>query len=195
MMAADSPNHIEAHPIGLLINAEDAVLLIAKCLSANDCLNLHAVSRGWHDVISKHDEALFENHLRHDFAEGEVLVYVAEKRNLSYKKLYRAFLGRWSLPKQADPKTKIRAASPDYEGDRNTRILIAWAKPQDEIPREQYQGAKLLVPNDDVDNVVFIVRVRGEDGDGDATLMEESGIQKREGQSPAANYRQALVWW
>eukprot|EP00984_Skeletonema_dohrnii_P010486 scaffold4091_cov85-Skeletonema_dohrnii-CCMP3373.AAC.1 len=95
-----------------------------------------------------------------DFPEGEVLSYVAEQRNLSRKKLYRAFLGRWSLPKQADEK--IRAESSDWEGDRNTRILIEWLQPT-RISEENYQGAKLLIPNDDVDNVVFIVRVGGAD--------------------------------
>ena len=151
-----------------LIDAEDAVLSIAKFLSAKDCLSLHAVSRKIHGILGKHDEALFENHLRRDFSEGRVLLYVAEKKNLSRKKLYRAFLARWSLPKQADEK--IRAASEDYEGDRHTKILIDWVHPPD-IPVDQYQGAKLLIPNDDVDSVVFIARV-GSGKDDFCALME-----------------------
>ena len=148
-----------------LIDAkEDVILSIAKFLPGKDCLNLHAVSRGLNHVLSKHDEALFGHHLRHDFAEGRVLLYVAEKKNLSHKKLYRAFLSRWSLPKQADEK--LRAASEDFEGDRNTKIIITWAEPQ-RIPNDKYQGAKLLIPNDDVDNVVFIARV-GEGGPADS---------------------------
>lgn len=181
---------MEAQPTGLLINDEDAVLSIAKFLSANDCLNLHTVSWGWHHVISKHDEdeALFENYLRHDFSEGEVLTYVAQKRNLSYKKLYRTFLGRWSLPKPAD--AKIGAASPDYAGDRNARILISWSKQYDKIPREQYQGGKLLIPNDDVDNVIFIVRVRAEDGEtGSCALMEWHPEYKKDW----VNYQQLII--
>ena len=155
-----------------LIDSEDAVLSIAKFLSAKDCLSLHTVSKKIHGILGKHDEALFENHLRRDFAEGRVLLYVAKKKNLSRKKLYRAFLGRWSLPKQADEK--IRAASEVYyedEGDRHNKIMINdWVKPP-HIPVDQYQGAKLLIPHDDVDNLVFIVRV----GAGDANfcaLME-----------------------
>lgn len=152
-----------------LIDAkEDVILSIAKFLPGKDCLNLHVVSRGLHHVLSKHDEALFGHHLRHDFAEGRVLLYVAEKKNLSHKKLYRAFLSRLSLPKQADEE--IRAASEDFEGDRNTKIIITWAEPQ-RIPNNRYQGAKLLIPNDDVDNVVFIARV-GEGDGGFCALME-----------------------
>ena len=154
-----------------LIDAEDAILSIAKFLSAKDCLSLHTVSRKIHGILGKHDEALFENHLRRDFAEGKVLLYVAKKKNLSHKKLYRAFVGRWSLPKQADEN--IRAASEVYyedEGDRHTKITIDWVHPP-YIPVDQYQGAKLLIPNDDVDNVVFIVRV-GAGEDDFCALME-----------------------
>ncbi len=158
-----------------LIDAEeDVILSIAKFLPARDCLNLHAVSRGLHHVLSKHDEALFQNHLRHDFAEGRVLLYVAEKKNLSHKKLYRAFLGRWSLPKQADEE--IRAASKDYEGDRNTKIIITWAEPQ-RIPDDKYQGAKLLIPNEMlIIWYLLLASGRGVPAHGDPALSW-SGIQ------------------
>jgi hypothetical protein len=141
-----------------LIDAEeDVILSIAKFLPAKDCLNLHAVSRGLHHVVSKHDEALFGHHLYRDFAEGYVLLYVTKKKNLSRKKLYRAFLGRWSLPKQADEKLREEKFIFDY-GDRNTKIITTWVQPPN-IASKNYQGAKLLIPNDDVDNVVFIARV------------------------------------
>ena len=166
-----------------LIDAEYTVLSIVKFLSAKDCLSLHAVSRGFHGILGKHDEAIFGYHLRRDFAEGRVLLYVAKKRNLSHKKLYRAFVGRWSLPKQADEN--IRAASKDYEGDRRTKIMINdWVHPP-YIPVDNYQGAKLLIPNDDVDNVVFIVRV-GAGEDDFCALMEwnpEYDLEKRDQRS------------
>eukprot|EP00984_Skeletonema_dohrnii_P027794 scaffold17464_cov80-Skeletonema_dohrnii-CCMP3373.AAC.2 len=156
-MPVDASAH---HAIAPLLGVNDAIVSIAAFLSAKDCLSLPCTCRSLARVISKNEEALFEHHLRRDFPEGEVLSYVAEQRDLSRKKLYRAFLGRWSLPKQADEK--IRAESEDDEGDRNTRILIEWLQPT-RIPGRNYQGAKLLIPNDDVDNVVFIARVGGAD--------------------------------
>ena len=156
-----------------LIDAEDAVLSIAKFLSAKDCLSLHAVSRGFHHLLGKHDEELFGYLLQRDFAEGRVLLYVTKKKNLSHKKLYRAFLGRWSLPKQIDAE-KMREVTMDrwrkFEVHERNKVMITWLKPAD-IPADQYQGAKLLIPNDDVDNVVFIVRV-GAGEDDFCALME-----------------------
>jgi hypothetical protein len=93
-----------------------------------------------------------------------VLLYVAKKKNLSHKKLYRAFLGRWSLPKQADETLRDEDFFNNYYGDRNTKIITSWVQPPN-IASKNYQGAKLLLPNDDVDNVVFIARV-GEGGAG-----------------------------
>lgn len=90
-----------SHSAALLLASEDVVLSIVTFLSAQDCLNLHQVSCVWHDAIQKHDATLFENFLWSDFDEGDVLAYVAKRRNMSFKKLYRAFHGRWSLPKQA----------------------------------------------------------------------------------------------
>lgn len=95
-----------------------------------------------------------------------MLVYVAEKKNLSYKKLYRAFRGRWSLPKQVDPTS----SQTDYW---KTRIAIPWSKQSvSDIPIEQYRGAKILVPNNDIDNLVFIVSIGGEDGDTRSALLD-----------------------
>jgi hypothetical protein len=166
-----SDNMNRSHPVGLLIGSEDVVLSTTAFLSAKDCLNLHAVSRAFHHCLSgRIDETLFEKHLRCDFDEGEVLVYVAEKKNLSYKKLYRAFRGRWSLPKQVDPN--IQASSSSKRENKRQRILIPWSKPSEKINEEQYRGAKLLVPNNDVDNMVFIASVEGEDGDTYSALMD-----------------------
>ena len=165
------------HNMERLIDAELTVLSIVKFLSAKDCLNLHTVSRKIHGILGKHDDALFGYLLRRDFAEGKVLLCVAKKRKLSRKKLYRAFVGRWSLPKQADEN--IRAASKDYEGDRLTKIMINdWVKPPD-IPVDSYEGAKLLIPNDDVDNVVFIIRL-GAGKDSFCSLMEWNSEYDRE---------------
>ncbi|KAK1743956.1 hypothetical protein QTG54_005553 [Skeletonema marinoi] len=150
------------HAIAPLLSVNDAIVSIAAFLSARDFLSLPCTCRSLARVISKNEEALFEHHLRRDFPEGEVLSYVAEQRNLSRKKLYRAFLGRWSLPKQADLEIRAESADYDYEGDRNTRILIEWLQPAI-ISEENYEGAKLLIPNDDVDNVVFIAHVVGAD--------------------------------
>jgi len=93
------------HAIAPLLSVNDAIVSIAAFLSAKDCLSLPCTCRSLLRVISKNEEALFEHHLRRDFPEGEVLSYVAEQRNLSRKKLYRAFLGRWSLPKQPTKKS------------------------------------------------------------------------------------------
>jgi hypothetical protein len=115
------------------------------------------------DVMSKHETALFDKHLRRDFPEGEVLSYVAKKKNLSRKKLYRAFAARWSLPKQADET--LRAAEPSYYSwrdsptDRNTKIVTTWTRSLT-LSDADYRGEKILI-NDDVDNVVFIVSVGG----------------------------------
>ena len=161
-----------SHPIGLLIGSEDVVLSITAFLSAKDCINLHAVSRAFHHCLSgRIDETLFEKHLRCDFDEGEVLVYVAEKKNLSYKKLYRAFRGRWSLPKQEDPNIQLQLPSSSKYENRYTKILIPWSKPSEKIPKEQYRGAKILVPNNDVDDVVFIASIGG-DNDTHSALMD-----------------------
>ena len=161
------------HNMERLIDAELTVLSVVKFLSAKDCLSLQAVSRGFHQLLGKHDEAIFGYLLRRDFAEGRVLFYVAKKRNLSRKKLYRAFLGRWSLPKQIDAE-KMRDVPTDFmrdfEAHSLNKVMITWLKPAD-IPVDNYQGAKLLIPNDDVDNVVFIVRV-GAGKDSFCALME-----------------------
>ena len=158
----------ESQSTALLLASEDVVLSIVTFLSAQDCLNLHQVSCAWHDAISKHDATLFENFLRSDFDEGGVLAYVAKKRNMTFKKLYRAFRGRWSLPKQADVADNNKASK---RSDK-TRILVPWSKPPN-ISRKKYQGAKLLIPNNDVDNVVFIARIKGEeDGDSRSALLE-----------------------
>lgn len=188
-----SDNMNKSHPVGLLIGSEDIVLSITAFLSAKDCLNLHAVSRAFHHCLSgRIDETLFEKHLRCDFDEGEVLVYVAEKKNLSYKKLYRAFRGRWSLPKQVDPTS----SQTDYW---MTKIAIPWSKQSvSDIPIEQYRGAKILVPNNDIDNVVFIASIGGEDGDTRSALLDWNpectswqGAPRPLGQ--LSNYRQVLV--
>lgn len=123
-MTTTEINHQLHQLIGQLLGAEDIVLTIAEFLSAKECLSLQITSRRLNDVMSKHEKSLFDQHLRRDFPEGEVLSYVAKKKNLSRKKLYRAFAARWSLPKQADDT--LRAAEPSYynRGDRNTRLSL-----------------------------------------------------------------------
>lgn len=80
---------------------------IATFLPAKDSLGLHPVNKKWHDVLTKHEETLFDDYLKRDFVEGRVLSYVAKEKNLSCKKLYRAFAARWSLPAQADENLRV----------------------------------------------------------------------------------------
>ena len=129
---------------------DDAALNIATYLPAQDTLGLHAVNRGWHDLLSKHEELLFENYLKQDFVEGAVLSYVAEKKNLSRKKLYRAFFCKWSLPEQ---------------GDQNTRVCITWTR--------RINGANDADGvNDDMSSLAFIARVGNVDDPRSCALME-----------------------
>lgn len=155
-MATKEINHQSGRLIGRLLDAEDFALTITEFLSAKDCLGLQTTSRRLNDALSKHEKSLFDKHLRRDFPEGEVLSYVANKKNLSRKKLYRAFAARWSLPKQADET--LRAAQPSW-GDKNTKIITTWTRSLT-LSDADYRGSKILI-NDDVDNIVFIVSVGG----------------------------------
>ena len=73
---------------------------ILSFLEAKVCAGLHEVSSEWHHFLIEIEEKLFASYLANDFAEGQVLQYVANQRNLSFKKLYMAFLKRWCLHKQ-----------------------------------------------------------------------------------------------
>ena len=84
----------------ILGNNEDVGVNILSFLEAKVCAGLHEVSSEWHHFLIEIEEKLFASYLVNDFAEGQVLQYVANQRNLSFKKLYMAFLKRWCLHKQ-----------------------------------------------------------------------------------------------
>jgi len=125
---------------------DDAALNIASYLSAQSILALHQVNQGWNSLLNKHDEVLFEQLIHHDFIEGYVLNYVAERDKLSYKKLYLAFYNRWSLPD---------------EGGVDVNISITW------------QPGYINRNDIDIKSMVFIARLGSYDGD-DALYDENS---------------------
>ena len=135
----------------ILVGFDDAAVLIALYLSAEEKLSLHGMNRGLHSALSKHEEALFESFLERDFAEGEVLSHVAKARDLSRKRLYLAFYKRWSLPEQ---------------GDENTRVEVTWSRPE-RSPRQTNEN----VANgniEDASSLVFIARIGNIDYDPDS---------------------------
>ena len=160
-------NEIPDLLFGRLLDVEGIALSIAEFLSAKDCLALRTTSRRWSDALFKHEKSLFDKHLRHDFPEGEVLSYVANKKNLSRKKLYRAFIGRWSLPKQGDETLRAAGSS----SDRNTKIITTWTKSLT-LSDADYRGEEKIFVNDDVENVIFIASVGGLGGDNFSALMQ-----------------------
>jgi hypothetical protein len=168
MMATNEINHLPCgHLLGRLLDAEGIALSIAEFLSAKDCLALQTTSRRWNDALSKHEKSLFDKHLRHDFPEGEVLSYVANKKNLSRKKLYRAFVGRWSLPKQGDETLRAAGSS----SDRNTKIITTWTKSLT-LSDDDYREEEKILVNDDVENVIFIASIEGSGGNNFSALMQ-----------------------
>lgn len=84
----------------ILKKIEDVGVNILSYLEAKVCAELHEVNSEWHHFLIENEDKLFASYLVNDFAEGQVLQYVANQRNLSYKKLYMAFLKRWCLHKQ-----------------------------------------------------------------------------------------------
>lgn len=123
---------------------EDAAVKIASYLCANDVLSLHRMNRFWHDVLAKNEQSLFGNFLQRDFAEGDVLSYVAGERGLCHKRLYFAFLKKWSMPRQV--------------GDEEPSDCITWIRPDISETKEP----NAVFNNKDVSSLVFIARVGGE---------------------------------
>lgn len=164
MASEGQPDHGGAHLVAaalslsnILLGFDDAALNIATYLSANDNIALHSVNRGWHDFISRHEDSLFAKHLKRDFVEGVVLSYVAEKRNLSRKKLYFAFRKRWSLQKQ---------------GGEDDRVCIHWRRPIRPQRTENNTDGENDQNDDDVSALVFVARVGGEENPDYCTLMD-----------------------
>ena len=48
-------------------------------LSTKDILGLHSVNKACHNLISAREDVLFEEFLRRDFDEGNILSYIANK--------------------------------------------------------------------------------------------------------------------
>jgi len=83
----------------IFLDVSEVAHKIVSFLPAKDVLSLHSVDKACHNLLSKHEDVLFEEFLRRDFAEGNVLAYIANERRVSKKYLYLAFLNRRSLPK------------------------------------------------------------------------------------------------
>ena len=126
---------------------------IAAFLPAKDLLGLHAVSRTLHDNLTNNEELLFHNLLRHDFAEGGCLSNIAKKNDIPRKKMYLAFLNRWSSSNENNGC-----------GEKKKRVSIPWRRP---IRDEKNIG------NNDMDEVVDNDKLKNDD---DAT--GESGESK-----------------
>lgn len=154
MAAADQPDNISTMMSTILLGFDNVALGIATFLPAKDVLTLHTVNRGWHGILTKHDESLFKQLLTGDFVEGEVLSYVARKDNLSCKKLYRAFLQRWSLPKPLPPWAWA---------DESTRVCVPWTRPDAAV---ESNG------DSNINDLVFIARVGDVDNPKTCAVLE-----------------------
>ena len=88
--------------LNIILDLEDATINITRYLSVKDTLSFDSVNLASHKLISNQEDRLFKYFLCRDFAEGRVLSYIAQERKLSYKRLYLAFLHRFSLQKYAD---------------------------------------------------------------------------------------------
>ena len=69
----------------ILLHSDDTALLIAKFLAAKDMLCLRSVSRGLYNVLTNNEELIFKEYIKRDFVEGEILLYIVEKRHLLHK--------------------------------------------------------------------------------------------------------------
>ena len=123
----------------------------ASFLSAKDSLRLHAVNKQLHDILTQHEETLFASYLKRDFVEGLVLSYVAKEKNLSRKKLYRAFFTRFILPLGLGLR----------ENEKNW-VSVPWRRPGGRLGIFSSQ----VDENDDVSALVFVTRIwRGIDSE------------------------------
>ena len=110
----------------LLLDVSEVGYKIISFLPTKDLLEgLHSVNQAYHNLISECEDALFEEFIRRDFSEGNILAYVAKERHLNYKRLYRAFLHKFSLPKRV------------VDGER---ISIPWRCPSQLETRDENPG-------------------------------------------------------
>ena len=168
----------------IFLDVSEVAHKIVSFLPAKDVLGLHSVDKACHNLISKHEDVLFEDFLRSDFVEGKILVYIAEERELDYKRLYLAFLHRYNLPKQtADvplitiphrPPTQIETrdeTDDDYEFPQDSDE----DEEEDENEEEEDKDRKPLRPvsdNEDIGRLVFIARIGSEDNPNTCKLMD-----------------------
>lgn len=96
--------------------SDDVAYKMISFLPTKDILGLHSVNKACHNLLSAREDVLFEEFLRRDFEEGNILSYVANERKLCKKKLYLSFLHRVSLPKQV-------------VDNGGKRIVIPWRRP------------------------------------------------------------------
>jgi len=152
----------------IFLDVSEVADKIVSFLPAKDVLGLHTVNKACHNLISKREDVLFEEFLRRDFAEGNVLAYVAKERELNYKRLYLAFLHKCTL-------SKVEIDGTCGHNGNTKRICIDWQCPaQLETKKESDEdyefpdsGEGPLRPyqneDEDVASLVFIARV-GNDG-------------------------------
>ena len=169
----------------ILLGFEDAAVSIASFLSAKDIIGLHTTNRGWHNILAKHEESFFQDHLKRDFVEGTVLSYVANQRNVPCKKVYLAFLKRWSLPK----------AECDGVGEER-RVSIPWTRPH--IPPK----AAVKEINDEGDNKHELAKSGdgselgggGEDSETDNCKTSQSNDNETDNKATKTDDSNALVF-
>ena len=168
----------------VFLDVSEVAHKIVSFLPAKDILGLHSVDKACHNLISKREDLLFEDFLRRDFVEGKILVYIAEERELDYKRLYLAFLHRYNLPKQTadDPLITIPHCTPtqietkdetddDYEFPQDSDD----DEEEDEDEEEEDKDRKPLRPvseNEDMASLVFIARIGSEDNPNTCKLMD-----------------------
>ena len=127
--------------------SDDVAYKMISFLPTKDILGLHSVNKACHNLISAREDVLFDEFLRRDFDEGNILSYVANERKLCRKKLYLAFLHRVSLPKHVVDN-----------GDK--RITIPWRRPaQPQLETEVETDENYELENEDVASLVFIARI------------------------------------
>ena len=72
----------------ILLDVSEVGYKIISFLPTKDTLGLYSVNQAHRKLISEREDALFEEFIRRDFAEGKILAYVANERHLNYKRLY-----------------------------------------------------------------------------------------------------------
>ena len=166
----------------IFLDVSEVAHKIVSFLPAKDVLGMHIVNQACHNLISKREDVLFEDFIRRDFAEGNVLAYIANERRVSKKYLYLAFLNRRSLP-------KLEVDGTCGPHGYTKRVCVDWQRPSQletkdeddkdyEFPEysddEDHAEGPLrpVSQNEDIAAVVFIARVGNDDDPNTCALMD-----------------------